>query len=228
MLDVRLPAAPAAARQHGVITSVTAGSAVNAARAAARLGARAAVAGAVGDDSIGRVVELELQAAGLEAHLQRVDAATTGTAVYSRDTVVADRGANAFFAPASLPPARVTLVSGYLTETARTRALELAHGLRAVDLQGVLDEAAGADVVLGPNLDLAALAPRHSVVCSTLGARGATALRGEERVHAAPERILDASPIGAGDGFAAGFLLALADGRPLADCLQRGCAAAIA
>jgi sugar/nucleoside kinase (ribokinase family) len=227
MLDVRLPASPTAGRQHGVITSVVAGSAVNAARAAAGLGARAAVAGAVGDDTVGRIVALELQESGLEAHLQRIDAVTTGTAVYSRDTVVADRGANAFFAPATLPPARVTLVSGYLPETARVRALALAGGLRAVDLQGVLAASPGADVVLGPNLDLDELVSEHAVVCSTLGAGGAAAVRGEERAHASPGRILDASLIGAGDAFAAGFLLALADGLPLAECLRRGCAAAV-
>jgi 5-dehydro-2-deoxygluconokinase len=34
------------------------------------------------------------------------------------------------------------------------------------------------------------------------------------------------STIGAGDGFASGFLAALLDGRPLADCLRHGNAAA--
>jgi sugar/nucleoside kinase (ribokinase family) len=39
--------------------------------------------------------------------------------------------------------------------------------------------------------------------------------------------VLAASPVGAGDAFAAAFLLALADGTPLEECLRRGCAAAV-
>jgi sugar/nucleoside kinase (ribokinase family) len=228
MLDVRLPAAPASARQHGVISSVAGGSAVNAARTAVRLGAQAAVAGGVGDDTIGRVIELELEAAGIRPLLTRVDAASTGTAVYSRDAVVADRGANALWRPESLPAARVTLVSGYLPEATRARALQLASGLRAVDLQGVAGETAGADVVIGPHLDLDALGPRHRVACATRGAEGAEAVADGVRASAVPPRVLNGSPVGAGDAFAAAFLLALADGRPLAEALERGCAEAVA
>lgn len=216
MLDVRLPGGP---ERHGAIASVAAGSAVNAARAATRLGARAGVAGAIGEDLIGRVIELELDEAGLETFLVRVPGAATGTAVYG-DRVIADPGANARFRPDALPEARVTLVSGYLPEAARARALELASGLRAVDLQGVATSAPGADVVLGPALDLDALAPHHRVVVSTLGAEGAVAVSGEERAEARPARVLAESPIGAGDEFAARFLLALADGRTLVESLQ--------
>lgn len=221
MLDVRLPAG---AERHGTIRSVAGGSAVNAARAAARLGARAGVAGAVGDDALGRAIELELEQDRLETFLAQVAGAATGTVVYG-ERVFADRGANARFLPDALPEARVTLVSGYLTEPARARALELATGIRAVDLQGVAGTAPGADVVLGPALDLDAFAPHHRVVVSTLAADGAIAAANGERVSAAPQRLLAESPVGAGDAFAAGFLLALADGRPLADALHAGCGA---
>jgi ribokinase len=227
MLDVRLPAAPAETKQHGVISNVAGGSAVNAARAATRLGARAGVAGGVGDDTIGRVIELELEAAGITSLLTRVSASTTGTAVYSRDAVIADRGANALWTPESLPEARVTLVSGYLPEAARRIALRLAHGLRAVDLQGVAEAAPGADVVIGPELDLDALAPNHRVVCATYGAEGAEAVADGVRASATPPRVLHGSPVGAGDAFAAAFLLALADGAPLEEALRRGCEAAV-
>jgi ribokinase len=228
MLDVRLPVSPAATKQHGVISNVAGGSAVNAARAAVRLGARAAVAGAVGDDAIGRAIELELAKSGIEPLLTRVDASSTGTAVYSRASVVADRGANALFVPEALPETRITLVSGYLPETARVRALALAGGLRAVDLQGVLADAPGADVVLGPELDLDALGPRHRVVVSTRGAEGAVAVSNGARVSVAPPRVLRGSPVGAGDAFAAGFLLAFAQGASLEEALARGCEAAVA
>jgi sugar/nucleoside kinase (ribokinase family) len=39
--------------------------------------------------------------------------------------------------------------------------------------------------------------------------------------------VLEQSLFGAGDAFAAAFLLALADGRPLADCLTAGCRIAV-
>lgn len=225
MLDVQLPVA-AGASTHGAISIAAGGSAVNAARAAARLGARAAVVGAVGDDSVGQTIALELEASGIEPHLERLAGVTTGVVVYGTGSVIADRGANAGFAPAELPEARVTLVSAYLPATGRTAALELAHGLRAVDLQGLLADAPGADVVLGPHLDLAALASRHAVVCSTLAADGAEAVRGAEHARVRPPRVLEGSTVGAGDRFAAGFLLALADGLALDECLHRGCAAA--
>ena len=227
MLDVHLPpAAGLGARVHGEISTAAGGSAVNAARAAAALGARAAVVGAVGDDAVGRAIAIELEAVGIEPRLER-GAGTTGVVVYGPGSVVAHRGVNATFAPASLPAARVTLVSGYLSEAARTAAAELAHGLRAVDLQGVLDDAPGVDVVLGPGLDLAALGGLHAVACSTLAAAGAEAVRGAEHARVAPARVLAESPVGAGDAFAAGFLLALADGLALDECLRRGCASAL-
>lgn len=222
MLDVRLPAGPA---RHGPIASLAAGSAVNAARAAVTLGARAGVAGAIGADAVGRAIELELEASGIDVQLERVEGVSTGTVVYGA-RVVADRGANALYLPESLPKARVTLVSGYLPETARARALELASGMRAIDLQGVAEAAPGADVVLGPRLDLEAVAA--PIVVSTLAADGAIGLQGGVCESVRPARLLDETPIGAGDTFAAGFLLALAAGKPLADALHAGCDAVTA
>ena len=228
MLDVRLPPAPPGTRQHTEIGVAAGGSAVNAALAAARLGARAAVVGSVGDDTLGDALAAQLAAAGVLSFLTRIDGLATGTTVYVGDAVVADRGANARAAIAEVPPARVTLVSAYLPTPAREQALRLATGLRAVDLQGVLVDEPAAEVVLGPDLDLEALAPAHDVVCSTLGPNGAVALARGERTAAAPSRVLDEPLVGAGDAFAAGFLLALAGGEPLTECLRRGCDAAIA
>jgi hypothetical protein len=141
---------------------------------------------------------------------------------------VADRGANAGFTPGELPAARVTLVSGYLDTESVGTALAHAHGVRAVDLQRAGQSAFDADVVLGPELAVDDFAVRHRVVCATLAERGALAARGNERVSVVPERVLEASPRGAGDAFAAAFLLALADDRPLHACLERGCLAVLA
>lgn len=221
MLDVLGPAA-AARPVHAPLVVRAGGSAVNAARAAVHLGARAAVVGRVGDDPAGRAIADELRRSGIDARLEIDAKASTGTAVYLGEEVVADRGANARFSAGSLPPARVTLVSGYLPVTAIVDVLARASGLRAVDLQGVIHEAFAAEVLLGPGLDLEALADGRRVVCSTLGARGAIAVGNSERAHFEPAQALGHSPVGAGDAFAAGFLLALADHLPLAECLARG------
>ncbi len=223
MLDVRLPAAAPGTRQHTRVDARAGGSAVNAAIAATRLGAKAAVVGSVGNDTLGTVVAGELTDLGIVAILARVEGVATGTTVYVGDAIVADRGANAQAVVDDLPPARVTLISAYLPEATRADALRKAHGLRAVDLQGTIADEPGADVVLGPFLDLAALAELHEVVCSTLGPDGAEATARGDRAVAKPSRLIEGPLVGAGDAFAAGFLLALAEGLPLGESLQRGC-----
>jgi sugar/nucleoside kinase (ribokinase family) len=117
MLDGALPAPVAGGRVHGRIELRAGGSAANAALAAARLGARAAVIGRVGVDASGRLVADTLAAAGVEPLLARDPEARTGCVVVIGGTsVVADPGASARLAPDDLPPtleARAVLVSGY-------------------------------------------------------------------------------------------------------------------
>jgi fructoselysine 6-kinase len=61
-----------------------------------------------------------------------------------------------------------------------------------------------------------------SIVVATRGAAGAVALSGAEiaSAPAAPATVVDT--LGAGDGLIAGFLVALAEGCPLGQCLSRG------
>jgi 5-dehydro-2-deoxygluconokinase len=59
-----------------------------------------------------------------------------------------------------------------------------------------------------------------------LGARGVEAHTRDGSSFAAPFAVDVVSTIGAGDGFASGFLYALHRGRPLAECLRVGNAAA--
>jgi ribokinase len=224
MLDVHVPAPQPGRRLHAPVHVVAGGSALNAALAGRRLGARVALVGAVGDDAAGRMIADTLERAGVEARLSVVSH-PTGTCVYAGDAVVADRGANAALVLGDLPEARATLVSAFLDEEVVAAALAAASGLRAVDLQRAVRAPETADVVIGPGL---ALEPTHGVVCATLGAGGAEAIRGDERAHAAPPLRLDVSPVGAGDAFVAAFVLALADGLPLQEALERGCAAAVA
>lgn len=74
---------------------------------------------------------------------------------------------------------------------------------------------------------IAALAPKVRTLVVTRGAKGAVAVEGGERVasSAAPARqVVDTT--GAGDLFAAGFLVARRRDRPLGQCLEIGAAAA--
>src|SRR5262249_26881287 len=58
------------------------------------------------------------------------------------------------------------------------------------------------------------------------GADGVEAFTREESASSPPIAVEVASTIGAGDGFASGFLSALLDGLPLEECLRHGNAAA--
>ena len=64
------------------------------------------------------------------------------------------------------------------------------------------------------------------LLVSKLGDEGTRALTATERVYLPPYRVNVASTIGAGDGFASGFLRAHLDGQPLLECLHWGNAAA--
>jgi sugar/nucleoside kinase (ribokinase family) len=218
MLDVHLPALEGA-RLHAPIAVRVGGSAVNAARAAAQRGQRAVVVGRVGDDPAGRLIASELVRQGMDALLEVDPELPTGTTAYVGDSVVADRGANVRLDAPELPEGRATLVSGYLPSPGPI--LDRASGLRGFDTQGV-EAPLEADVLIGPDLELTG-AP---VVCATQGRDGATATAGGETVSVRPERVLDEAPVGAGDAFAAVFLLALADGAPLETALRDGCSAA--
>jgi ribokinase len=136
MLDGALPAPIPDGRVHGRIELRVGGSAANAALAAARLGARAAVVGRVGADAAGRLVTDELAAAGVEPLLARDDEARTGCVVVVGGTsIVADPGASTRLAPGDLPEpleAGAVLVSGYSLlqpgpEAAARAALERAQ-----------------------------------------------------------------------------------------------------
>ena len=91
----------------------------------------------------------------------------------------------------------------------------LANAEEAFALTGLEEEAAA--------LELA----RHCrVACVKLGRDGAVAASGGVTARVDVQPVEGASTLGAGDSFAAGLLLALADGAGLAAALQAGCDAA--
>ena len=178
MLDGALPAPAPGRRIHGRIELRPGGSAANAALAAARLGARAAVVGRVGSDAAGRLVSDALADAGVEVFLARDETAPTGcVVVVGGSAVIADPGASARLSPADLPTALeagAVLVSGYsllqpgpeaaaraALERARTAWLALdaasASLLEAFGIERFFEATASVDVLLANAAEARAL-----------------------------------------------------------------------
>ena len=164
MVDVVCSALPAPnARLHGEVSIHAGGSAVNAAAAAVRAGASAAVVGRIGSDRAGDLVMQELGDLGVDGQLARDADLPTGTAVSlgadpSTPSVVANRGANARLSPGDIPDpleADALLVSGFAlfqegsAEGARTALDRFACGWAGVDLSTPRLAAAARDVDLG-------------------------------------------------------------------------------
>ena len=224
MLDVvtdRLPAA--GERLHANVTLRAGGSAVNAALAAHALGADAQVVGRVGPDAAGVFVISELAEAGVDAQLARDDELPTGIAIGVGDAVVASRGANARLAADDLPSplqGDALLVSGFAlfqdgSREAALAALEQFEGKwTAVDLASPRLARADFDarVVFATRAEAKAvprLESRFEIVCVKDD-------YGVERT----------SPFGAGDAFAAAFLVALAEGADVDEARKRAATSA--
>jgi ribokinase len=178
MLDGALPAPVPGGRVHGHIELRAGGSAANAGLAAARLGARAAVIGRVGDDAAGRLVADTLAAAGVEPLLALDPEAPTGSVIVVGGTsIVADPGASLRLAPHDLPAileAGAVLLSGYsllqpgpdaagraALERARTDFLAVdaasARLVAAFGVDGFFDATAAARVLLANEEEARAL-----------------------------------------------------------------------
>jgi sugar/nucleoside kinase (ribokinase family) len=237
MLDVLAPELADRPR-HGTIEIGAGGSSVNAARAAVAVGRTAVVVGCVGDDAAAGVVVHDLETSRIDTRLATIGGARTGRTVYAGDAVAVERGANGAFSPGHVPgdvEGRTVLVSGYqlLRDDSGegARAAFACGGVIGVDLgrAGVVRgfgtararaAVEGADVLFGDEAAIAELGDvAGTLAVTTLGPAGARA----GGVHAYP-RETHASPlVGAGDAFAAAFLLALVDGASISDALQRGC-----
>jgi ribokinase len=201
------------------------GSAVNAALVARELGADAQVVGRVGADAAGDLVVAALEEHRLDVRLARDRELSTGTAVALGDSVVADRGANARLSPDDLPsPLRgdALLVSGFAlfqdgSRDAALAALEAFDGeWTAVDLASPRLARADFDarIVFATRAEARAvprLESRFEIVC----------LKDDYGV----ERT---SPFGAGDAYAAAFLVALAGGADVEEARKHGAARAAA
>jgi sugar/nucleoside kinase (ribokinase family) len=193
MLDGTLPAPIAGGRVHGRIELRAGGSAANAALAAARLGASAAVVGRVGADPLGRLVEDALAAAGVEALLARDREARTGCVVVVGGTsIVADPGASAHLAPDDLPAtleAGAVLVSGYsLLQPGPEAAARAALQRARTDWLAI--DAASADLVAAFGIDrfLKATASAGILLANADEARTLTGLEAGDAARALARR----------------------------------------
>jgi sugar/nucleoside kinase (ribokinase family) len=240
MVDVVAPALEHSV-QHAPVDVRAGGSAVNAARAAVSLGRTATVAGCVGDDGLADLVRRELAEGGIEARLGVAPGLRTGRLVVVGDAVIAERGANAGFARQHVGEldAAVVLVSGYQLfrddSAAGAEAALEGDGVVGLDLgsaqlvrsfgpERARAVARHANVVIGNDDAVAALGdPGGPLIVETLGERGARA----DGTTVAPPHVLPRSLFGAGDAFAAAFLLAFSDGASVADCLAAGCLSAV-
>lgn len=219
MVDVVSDQLPAAGeRAHGNVLLRAGGSAVNAALVARELGADAQVVGRVGRDAAGDLVVSTLETRGVDVRLARDDELPTGTAVALRDAVVAYRGANAGLAVDDLPaPLRgeALLVSGFAlfqdgSRDAARAALERFEGeWTAVDLAS-------------PRL--ARLDFEARIVFATEAEAAAVpGLRGRYEIVAMKSDygVERTAPFGAGDAFAAAFLVAVAGGAGVDEARKR-------
>jgi sugar/nucleoside kinase (ribokinase family) len=226
MVDVETDRLPAhGERAHAHVTLRAGGSAVNAALVARELGADAQVVGRIGADPAGDLVLAALAQREVDARLARDDELPTGTAVALGDAVVADRGANARLSPGDLPSplhGDALLVSGFAlfqdgSRDAALAALEAFDGeWTAVDLASPRLARADFDarIVFATRAEAKAvprLESRFEIVC----------LKDDYGVDRT-------SPFGAGDAYAAAFLVALAGGADVDDARERATARAAA
>jgi ribokinase len=203
-----------------------AGSAFNAAIAAAAAGADATVVGTVGDDPAGRMILAELAARGVAAEVAVADGAT-GTFLLADGGIRVDRGvAHDLVLPDEIE-ADAVLVSGYVPAAAEALARANAAWV-ALDAARLTELPPGGNAVFasGPQHDVHRLAEGRHLAVVTLGARGAVAVMGDRVERVEPERTAPDAP-GAGDTFAGTLLVALARGDDLAEALSAATRAAL-
>jgi len=201
------------------------GKGANQAVAAARLGARVRLVGAVGTDPLADEALAGLRAAGVDLRLER--AGTTGIALIlvgddGENQIVVIPGANAAVSPVS-PHGAVLCQLEVPNDVVRAAA-------RAAEFFA-LNAAPARPIDVVPDL-LIVNRLEHEVVSSgklvavTYGAEGAALFEdGVEIARARPPEVEAVDGTAAGDAFAACLVVSLLERRPRDEALRRACAA---
>jgi ribokinase len=231
------------------------GKGANQAVAAARLGARVALVGAVGDDDLGVEALALLEREGIDVSAVARVGGPTGVALIAVDAagenqIAVASGANAELDPAAVERAvraagpGVVLVGHEVPPAATLAGARAAAGpvvLNPAPARPVPDELAALGPILTPNAGEAreltgepepevaarALAARTgAAVVVTLGARGVLVLDGDAAEVLPAPRVDVVDTTGAGDAFNGALATALAEGRGLRDAAAFAVAAA--
>jgi len=202
------------------------GKGANQAVAAARLGARVRLVGAVGDDPLAAEALAGLVDAGVELELKR-EGTTTGIAVIlvaadGENQIVVVPGANAHVAPVSPGGAvlcQLEVPDDVVVAAARGASFFALNASPAhrIDIEP--------DLLIVNRLEHEVVS-RGRLVAVTYGADGAALFEGGVEVaRAAPPRVDAVDGTAAGDAFAACLVVSLLEGRERSEALLRACAA---
>jgi ribokinase len=204
------------------------GKGANQAVAAALLGARVKLIGAVGDDDLAELALSGLVAAGVELEVERTGA--TGTAVILVDArgeneIAVVPGANALLRPRAVEGAVLCQLEVpdevVLAAAAKASFFALnAAPAREIDLEP--------DLLVVNQLEYEVV-KRGKLVAVTLGADGAVLYEhGEQVARAGSDEVVAVDGSGAGDAFTACLVVRLLEGRPYEEALQLACTAGAA
>jgi ribokinase len=207
------------------------GKGANQAVAAARLGAKVSMVGAVGRDDHAEAALAGLREARVEERWLVKDA-PTGIALITVDavgetTIVVAPGANAELGPDDLVlgESEAVLCQQEIPAETVAHAAKLAPRF-FLNAAPAREEGPEAELTVVNRLELEALGERTGLVCVTRGAEGAVLLEdGEEVARAAPPPVEAVDGTAAGDAFTACLVVSLLEGRSRELALRRACAA---
>jgi ribokinase len=220
------------------------GKGLNQAVACARMGAKTAFVGCVGDDDAGAMLRGVLEREGIDISLVDTVDAPTGRAFINVDRhgeneIVVVSGANALVKVPVLPKAAVVLlqleipldvVDGVLRAAKAAGSITVLNPAPATDVAS--ETLALVDVLLPNETESAALGGTAvllgrgvTTIVTTLGERGAVIETASRRREIAPFLVTPIDTVGAGDAFTGALCSQLAMGRSLEDAARIGAVA---